>query len=196
MFTFTVSAAILNSTAILAKNQRIKGASVFPFFGRSGQVKRLMVLLPDSDIALMVPFKSGLAKVSWTGAVRLSMSLAELTACDDFTREQLDDLYHYDPNWMLSQERFSTYWATNLIKQANCADEMEKNVREIRFSRDLSRIESVVMKSSFLNVFRNISPETVLEAMPATQTKMNNSPIAGNTGGWRIDPIWWESGFH
>lgn len=196
MFAFSVSHAILKNTSILAKKQRINGASVFPFFCPSGQVKRLMMLLPDSNIAFMIPFKKGLAKVSWLGTVRLSMSMAELSTYSDFTREQVEDLYHYDPNWLLSHERFSTYGARALIQRSNCADYfMDKKVGHIRFSRDLSRLERFVMKPAYLNLFRAPSPETVLNALPPAQSQTSELSVQGAIGGWQLEPIWWSKGF-
>lgn len=115
MVAFSVSATMLSKTSILFNKQRIKGASVFPLFGRDGQVKRLMILLPDSSLPLMIPFKKGLATVSLPGTVRLTMDLSELNTYSYFIPKQIEDIYHYDPNWLLSHERFSTYWAKTLI---------------------------------------------------------------------------------
>jgi hypothetical protein len=190
MITLSINADQLNETTLIAKKERIKGASIFPFFCKSGQVKQLMVLLPDFKNVFVVPFKKGLVSVSIFSVVRLSMDLAELKSYSSFTPEQIDHLYHYDPNWHLCDERFLSYWPKALISQSNCADYLGNKVRHILFSRDLSMLEHLVMKSVYQNMFKPITPEMALPAFPPAQSVKYESATRSATGGWQIDPIW------
>jgi hypothetical protein len=196
MIAFGISDTLLIKTTLLTKNERVKGASILPFFRKSGQVQQLMILLPDSRVVFLVPFKKGLAKVSFTGVVRLSMDLAELKSHSNFTGAQLDQLYHYDPNWILSNERFTTFGAKKRITQSNCVDYLEKKVRHLLFSRDLSSLEHFVMKSGYAQMHRTIAPETLLGPIPLPRPgKPDGASAPDAPVGWQLNPIWnaWSS---
>jgi hypothetical protein len=190
MIAFSISDTLLSDTTLATKDERIKGASILPFFRKSGQVKQLMILLPDTSEAFLIPYKKKLAAVSLTGVVRLSMDLAELKSHSNFTHEQVDQLFHYDPNWLLSHERFTSYWAKKRITQSNCAEYLEEKVRYLLFSRDLSALEHFVMKSVYLNMARTIEPEMLLGPIPLPHPKRSDLLSTPGTGGWQLNPIW------
>lgn len=189
MTSSTIKDTELTKTTLIAKKERIHKASIFPFFDASGQVKQLMVLLPDANTAFMIPFEKGLASVSLMGAVRLSMDSAEIESHSNFTGQQIDHLYHYDPNWHLSHERFADYWARDLIKQTNCADPLKENVRHLIFSNDLSVVKRFAMRSRIVNLFRPVHPEILLASFHPTPSETGDlsDPVKGQ---WRLDPIW------
>lgn len=190
MISSTIADTVLSKTTLIAKKERVQGASIFPFFCKSGRVKQLMVLLPDSKTVFMIPFKSGLAKVSFLGVIRLSMDLAEIKSHSNFTDKQVDHLYHYDPDWHLSQGRFSGYWARNLIKQSNCAGYIGEKVRNLMFSKDLSFLQHFVMKSRLVNLFKTVTPEILFGSLLPAQSENNGLSVAPADRGWQLNPIW------
>jgi hypothetical protein len=191
----TVTDTVLIETTLVAKSERVKGASVFPFFCKSGHVKQLMVLLPDFKTVFLIPFKKGLATVSFGGVVKLSMDLAEIKSHSNFTSKQLAHLYHYDPDWHLSHERFAGYWAKNLIKQSNCADSIEGKVQNVMFSKDLSLLKHFAMKSGLINNVSTITPEMLLVPLLPAQSENHDLSIEAENLGWQLNPIWkhWRS---
>lgn len=186
----SIADTVLNKTSLIAKNERIEGASIFPFFCKSGQVRQLMIILPETKSIFMIPFKKGLATASLFGVVKLSMDLAEIKSHTHFSPSQIDHLYHYDPHWFLSQERFSAYWAKHRIKASNCAGYLARNIRHILFSRDLSSIKQIVMTSGYLNLFRSITLEKLLASIPPRQSGKATQSSAPATSGWQLDPLW------
>ncbi len=185
----TITDTVLTKTTLMAKKEPVAGASIFPFFNTSGQVEQLMVVLPDANIVFMIPFKKGLATVSFLGVVSLSMDLAQIESYSNFTVNQIEDLYHYDPNWQLSHERFAGYWARNLLQQSNCTDRLDKKVRNLMFAKDLSSLDHFAMKSFGLNLFRSIPPEILLATLHPIQTETCDSVGPPNPG-WQLNPIW------
>ncbi|MEJ2640652.1 MAG: hypothetical protein P8010_13845 [Desulfosarcinaceae bacterium] len=179
----------MTKTTLIAKRERLSNASIFPFFDASGQVRQLMVLLPDFNTAFMIPFAKGLAGVSFMGTVRLSMDSAEIESHANFTGRQIDHLYHYDPNWHLSHERFAGYRARDLLKQTNCADPLRENVRHLIFSNDLSAVKRFVMRSRIVNLFRPVHPEILLASFHPTPLETGD-PSDRAKRPWRLDPIW------
>ncbi|MFH1153581.1 MAG: hypothetical protein V1793_07185 [Pseudomonadota bacterium] len=179
----------MNGTTIALKNERLKGASIFPFFCCSGQVRQLMIILPKADNILMIPFKRGLSLVSFFGVVRMPMDLAQLRSYSNFMGKQIEDLYHYDPDWTLSQERFSKYWARQLIEKSNCVDSIKENVQELQFSRDLSSLDCFALTSGPC-MFRTIKPEKLLAGLSPDKPDTDASIVEAAHQGWRLDPIW------
>jgi hypothetical protein len=191
----TVSDDVLSKATLIAKNERVYTVSIFPFFNTSGRVKQLMILLPGFKTVCMIPYKNGLASVSFLGTVKLSMDLAQIDSHANFSSKQVDQLFHYDPNWHLSDERFVGYWAKNLIKQSNCADQLDDKIRNLKFSKDLSLLDHFEMKSGFLNMFKTITPEMLLGSLRPIPLETGNLSQSA-TGGWRLQPIWKGWGRH
>jgi hypothetical protein len=192
MITLSIANTQLTNTILIAKKERIHRASVFPFFSKSEQVKQLMIVLPDSKTVFLIPFKKGLATVSFFGVIRLSMDSAELKSHSNFTLWQVSHLYHYDPNWLLSHERFSNYWAKKRITQSNCAHCLGEKVRQLLFSRDLSLLEGFVMKYGLLNTHRTIEPEVLSGPIHPTEPEKSDLCIEPVNCGWQLNPIWNE----
>lgn len=149
-----------------------------------------MVVLPGLKKVFMIPFEKGLAPLSYFDGFRLSMDLRELKSHSDFTLKQIDQLYHYDPNWLLSHERFAGYWAKASIKRSNCADDVKGKVKYIQFSNDLSMIDRFVMKMGMLNSFKIITPELLLAPLPSYQPEKSHSAIEPEGSQWQLSPIW------
>ena len=149
-----------------------------------------MVLLPDFNTVFMIPFEKGLATVSFLGVVRLTMDSAEIKSHSNFTGKRIDNLYHYDPGWHLSHDRFSGYWAQDLIRQTNCAHILGKKVRSLMFSRDLSSLEHFVMKYGLINLFKSVTPDMVLGSLLPVQSENHDLSIRPSKPGWRLNPIW------
>ena len=190
MITLSIADALITNTTLMAKNERIQGASIFPFFTRSGQVKQLMIVLPNAKTVFMIPHKKGLATVSFFGRVRLSIDSAELKSHANFTPLQVDQLYHYDPKWLLNHERFAAYWAKPLIVRSNCFEYLGGKVSQVLYSRDLSLLERFVMKPGYLNSSKTTGPEMVLGPIPLPQPRTPGLFSTPAAGAWQMDPIW------
>lgn len=190
MITLSIADTLITNTTLMAKNERIQGASIFPFFTKDGQVKHLMIVLPDSDAVFLIPHQKGLATVSFFGVVRLSIDSAELKSHANFTPWQVDQLYHYDPKWLLTQERFANYWARPLIARSNCFEHLGDKVQQLLYSRDLSLLERFVMKPGYLNASKTTGPEMVLGPLPLPQPRKPDPFSTPDAGAWQVDPIW------
>ncbi len=190
MILFTVKDSDLRNVVLSVGPERIGGGSIFPFFGESGQVKLLMVLLPEERQVLMLPRKRGIVSISLGGVVKLPMDLAELKSYANFKPELLDDLYHYDPDWALSQERFASYRPREAIRRTNCVEWIGGKIRHLQFSRDLSALESLAMESGTWDLsFRSRKPEEMFKE--AVKPEKESPQVQRGIGGqWLLDPVW------
>lgn len=181
----------LYKTRLWSKGERIEGASIFPFFGKSGQVKQLMILLPEEDEISMIPFEKGLVSISFFGIVKLSMDKAELISYSNFSENRVENLYHYDPGWTLSHERFAKHRARKLIKGTNCAGRMEEKISYLLFSRDLSSLELFALEAKGPSIsFRTVKPHKLLRKLPLPRSGKSTVVREPAHREWRLDPIW------
>jgi hypothetical protein len=186
-----------------AKDEPVKGVSVFPFFSESNQVKLLMILLPDLPAVSMVPFNEGLisvsllSSISFLRSIKLSMDLAEIKSYTNFTGGQVKDLCHYDPHCMLSHERFSTYWARELIQQTNCTTGNKEKVNHLLFSRDLSVLKGVVIQIGSPKLsFKTENPQKIFNRPYKIRVPKEVFSSKPRRHQWMLDPIWnnWGNG--
>lgn len=195
MLMLIIAGKKLYKATLSLKDERIKGISIFPFFDTSGDVKQLMILLPGLDKILMIPFKKGIISVSFLGRLKLSMDLPQLMSYSDFTGKQIENLYHYDPDWALSHERFTKHWAQQLIKQTNCLNLIKEKVTSLRFSRDLSLLEGFAVEAGYLNTAsRTIKPEKILLQLHKAESEQSDYLIRPANREWQLSPQWNEWG--
>ena len=191
MILFDVKDSDLSRATLSAKGERVRGAAIYPLFRESGEVRRLMVLLPGENHALMVPYRKGMVTVSLFGVLRFSMDLAELKSHINFSVAEVEPLFHYDPDWVLSHGHFSGYWARDLIRRTNLAGKLEEEISHLIFSRDLSSLSRLVIKPRGPELsFREMTPGELLEkaALPSPRPHpIEPSPAASE---WQLDPVW------
>ena len=152
-----------------------------------------MLVLPDEQIVCLIPMRQGLVQVGIGNVLKFSMNLAEIKSYANFNPQQISQVFHYDPQWTLSRPQFSRFRAKELIKKSNCANLLEKKVRNLLFSSDLSAIDGFIMQTGFLNHFHAMTVGMmVLTALPEPAGAPPEMSVDKEMTGWRMSPIWNE----
>ena len=172
----------------------VKGASVYPFFRQTGEVKYLMLILPGTSRVFMVPYKKGIIRVGFRDTICMTLSSDQFKKATAFHADQLQGLFHYDTWQILSQERFAGYRARNIIMQTNCAAAVRaytgKKIGHLRFTRDLSELESFALKARGLKTAGTIKAGKVLSSLAeAGQHKVLPAAECEDRQ-WVLDPVW------
>jgi len=197
MFVTNISDKTLTKITVKAKGERLANVAVFPFFDREGKVKQVMLVLPDEQIVCLIPMRQGLVQLGTGHVLKFSMDLAEIKSYVNFNPQQIAGVFHYDPQWTISRPRFSRFWAKELIKKSNCANLLEKKVRNLLFSNDLSAIDGFIMQKGSLNLFHTMTAGIMaLAALPEAAGGQLDLPVATQMSGWQLSPIWneWSRG--
>lgn len=99
-------------------------------------------------------------------------------------------LWHYDPAWVLSEDRYANHWATPLLKETNCAEQLGPGVRMVNFLRDLSRLSWVYLKRGMAAEFRPWKSRFLPARREAPRTPPAPPTASRREPMWRLEPIW------
>lgn len=181
-----VSARRLQQRTLRSSTQRLRGAAVYPFFDRDGQVPLIMIVIADAPDIHLLPWSPELIRVPLFGNVRLTGDLLGLPHLGEADTATIAALWHYDPRWLLNDKRFAGHWAVDLIKSTNCADCLNADIKRLYFRSDLSKLVGVFIKMKSETQWLGWRPyylpgKAIQSAAPAP---------ADRTPPWRFDPIW------
>ena len=183
-----VKQAQLHDVRLDMQGERLVG-SLFPLFDDDGVVFRHMVVTADSaKIALVPPEVVGLGRGLFR-ARRLASTWSGLVDSDRSSAEQSASLWHFDPWWVLDQERFGGHPAVPVLKGTNLPG-VATEVDGIWFSRDLRRVTWYRTKKNGESVVERFGPE-LLRSL-ARQRVPESSPIVPvpESREWVLRPFW------
>jgi len=149
----SVSARKLHRRSLRMGDQLIADASLFPFFDQQGRCGWVMIVSPSSEIWL-VPWRRRLWQVPLWAPIVCPDGASVLRVIDEESAKAVSGLWHYDPQWVLGADRFAGHWATGLLKETNCVEQLDPGVRMVYFRRDLSRLSCVYLKRGVSAEFR------------------------------------------
>ena len=179
-----VSAKSLHRRQVRIGDDVFENASLLPFFDSRGQVRQVLVLRPDSSQIQLLRWRAGDFVVPLWSSVRVTGESIWLRPVSDDRLDELADLWHYDPRWLLNASRYRKHWALEYLKATNCADRFTGDVKALWYRRDLSQLTWVEVKSfSEFNLQRwrsDLLPQRPDAAAPRRRV----------TGAWRLDPAW------
>jgi hypothetical protein len=173
----------------------LEQASLFPFFDPRGQVQALMLVWPAASDILILEYRPDLVRLRWWGRIEVRSELAALRNVDGHAATAFAGLWHYDPWWVLRAPRFASHSAVPVLKATNCAGRFRTPVLGCHFSRDLSRLEGVTVKS------KTISGVGALERSYARFTpellprRREPAPPYPGRREWELNPFWLRSGW-
>ena len=182
---FPVRARRLHGRSLHTRHESIENATLFPFFTRAGQVKRVMVVAAESaKLRTFAPAELSVSIPFW-GPIQVAGRLEELN-----TRllDELARMWHFDPWWLLADRRFSDDAAAPLLKKTNCVDLFAKRVSDVFYRRCLDRLLWV---SEHRKEGMAIKPYRA-EMLPHRE-ETTSSPRAHRQAGWVLAPFWSES---
>lgn len=142
-----------------------EGAVVFPFFERSGSVRKLMLIMPDGGPAYFLEPDPDLLSVQGHGVVRLHCDPALLPQIQPGDAGVLARLWHWDPWWVLADAPYRHQPWVGAAKASNCPGAFS----QIFFDRRLTQVERVVPAGGrkLLRFHMDLMPPPRPRALPA-----------------------------
>jgi len=168
-------------------------ASVFPFFTAEGEV-RWVLFVPTEPVGMrLFRWAPGRFHTPWFKALRIAEPNAAKPMVEPSDASVLQDLWHYDPWWLLAADSFRGHAAAGLLRATNCAEVIATPsggaVQLVTYERDLSRVEKVLFGSGDNAVWK---PWTT-ELLPATYPPRPRHASGRGRRRWRLDPLWARS---
>lgn len=181
----------LTQRSLVQRSLRLKRgvlgrASCFPMFAGDGRVESLLLIDHQAVELYLVEWRPGVFQKAWFAAPTLVLDPEELDGCRLREVPDLEGLWHFDPWWLLAEEKFSGLEVTPSLKQTNCVAQAP-NLCTVTYNRNLFSVSSVmVSKQSGEVQFTNLRALELPEA--------NGCPeLSGGRGeqrGWALHPFW------
>ena len=199
-----VSARRLCHRRLRGQGSLTRDACLFPFFDRAGGVAQVMLLTADSDRICLVRWRPRLFRVPAWGPICLREALPAFPEITAENLKSVETLWHYDPWWMLDNDRYAGHRAVPILKATNCADQLRRGHRIVMayFRRDLARLTWVAARDrgsvrlrSWQGEFLPAGPRK--ETTPVSAMAADAQPLGmartrahGSAPVWRLAPIW------
>jgi hypothetical protein len=167
-----------------------RNASVLPFFTSDGEVPLCLLVLPQtSRLYFFTPREVGPRVPLW-GTIRFQNS--EWSSSNGTGGPKLDGLQHFDPDWLLRDERFADMEVVPLLRKTNCCTRLPPDVRYLYYRRDLSCVQYAYRVAN--DQIRLVAATKVLPSCPPNWSLPADSTTPRSRGGsWRLNPIWMRS---
>jgi hypothetical protein len=180
----TVSQRSLASCRLDLEDQPLERASLFPLFDDEGRTRMVMITTEESGRILLAEWAPGLFTRDWAWRNRLRLRFADLRDASTWGEERFEDLWHFDPWWVLGEERYQGHGAVPTLRGTNIPG-FDSTVSELGFDPSLGRASHIAKGSSV----RRFTPET----LAAFARRRRAAPARSATGaalGWRLRPFW------
>ena len=175
----------LHGRPLQLDDQRIPRASLFPLFDRDGKTAMMMLTSDDPQI-LLVHWEPGLFVAPLLTAARLHLHRADLHDCELDELDRLRQLWHFDPWWELTDERYACHSAIPTLKSTNLAG-FVPSIARVWFDRDLGRVTRVGTRTEDSVKIQRFHRSVLAGAFTARER--SRRPPASPPQ-WRLRPFW------
>jgi hypothetical protein len=189
-----VSQQSLMSCRLEFEDQRLERASLFPLFDDEGQTRMMMITAEEDSRILLADWTPGVFEREWWWRNRVRLRFSDLNDASMWDEARLDDLWHFDPRWVLRDERFRGHGSVPALQRTNIPGYDTKMTR-LTFSPDLGRAAYVVRGSGDSKRPSRFARDTLAAASQQRRATSVRSRRDVATG-WRLRPFWRAPGDH
>jgi hypothetical protein len=182
-----VSQRSLMSCRLDFEDRPLERASLFPLFDRAGRTRLVMVTAEETGRILMAPWAPGLFARDWAWRNRVRLRFADLTDASGWDAQRLDDLWHFDPVWVLGAERYQGHGAVPALRSTNLPG-YDEAVSGIGFDAGLGRASYVVSGSGDSWRVRRFTADSL--AIATQRRVAAREPPRAAAPAWRLRPFW------
>jgi hypothetical protein len=189
-----VSQQSLASCRLDLEDRRLERASLFPLFDDEGQTRVMMITAEEDSRILLADWTPGVFGREWWWRNRLRLRFSDLNDASISDEGRFDDLWHFDPWWVLGAERYLGHGSVPALRRTNIPG-YDTKMTGLTFSPDLGRAAYVVRESSDWKRPARFTPDTLAAAgqrRRATPVRSRSDVVTG----WRLRPFWRAPGHH
>jgi hypothetical protein len=170
------------------EDRPLERASLFPLFDDLGRTKMVMITAEENGRILLADWTPGLFVRDWAWRNRLRLRFADLSDASTWDEDRFEDLWHFDPVWVLGEERYQGHGAVPALRSTNIPG-YDQAVSGIGFDPSLGRASYVVRQSGESVRVRRFTADT-LAAVARSRRAAHQPPRAAVAEGWRLRPFW------
>ena len=184
----TVRQRSLLSCRLEFEDRRLDRASLFPLFDDEGRTRMVLITAEENGRIMLADWAPGLFARDWTLRNRLRLRFTDLNDASMWDEERFEELWHFDPWWVLRDERYQGHGAVPALQRTNIPG-YDPTISDIVFDRDLGRASYVARVSAESLSIRRFAADT-LSAVARQRRAALDRPRVAAAVGWRLRPFW------
>ena len=171
-------------------DSELQPASVFPFFDGEGRTRSLMITAEESGHIWLVPWRANLFARRWLHRNRLQLRRSDLVDLSGDEAERSSELWHFDPWWVLGEQRYHAHIAVPHLKRTNIPG-YDDGYTQMWFSGSLDRVVLTQTGKGEEAKLRRFRRETLADAAQARGERVLASTVRRDRPmSWRLRPFW------
>jgi hypothetical protein len=183
-----VSQRSLRSCRIAFDDRPIERAALFPLFNDAGHTQMVMITAQESRRIMVADWAPGLFVRDWAWRNRLHLRSTDLNDASMWDDEHVDELWHFDPWWVLGDERYRGHAAVPALRNTNIPG-YDPTISDIVFDSDLGRASYVARVSADSLSIRRFSADSLAEVGEKRRSARDRPRVAAAVG-WQLRPFW------
>jgi hypothetical protein len=183
-----VSQRSLKSCRLEFEDRPLEDASLFPLFDAEGRTRVVMITAEDNARIMLAEWAPGLFARDWWWRNRLRLRFTDLNDASMWDEDRFEDLWHFDPWWVLARERYQGHGAVPGLRSTNIPG-YDSTMSDVVFSADLGRASYVMKKSGDSLAVGRFRSDTLAAVVPQRRT-VRERPRAAAVVGWRLRSFW------
>jgi len=181
-----VSQRSLKSCRLALEDRPLERASLFPLFDDEGRTRMLMITAEENSRIMLADWAPGLFVRDWPWRNRLRLRFTDLNDASMWDEDRFEDLWHFDPWWVLGDERYQGHGAVPALRSTNIPG-YDQTMSDIVFDADLGRASYVATSSESFSI-RRFTAYT-LAAIGKRRRAALDRPCGAAAVGWRLRPF-------
>jgi hypothetical protein len=183
-----VSQRSLKDCRLEFDDRSLERASLFPLFDDEGRTRMVMITSEEDGRIVVADWAPDLFVRDWTQRNRLRLRFTDLSDISMWDEERFDDVWHFDPWWVLGDERYQGHGAVPGLRSTNIPG-YDQTMSNIGFDASLERASYVVKGSGDSWSVRRFTANTL--AAIATRRRAGPERSRHAVGaGWQLRPFW------
>ena len=184
----------LKSCRLELEDRSLEHASLFPLFDDEGRTRMLMITAEEDGRIMLADWAPGLFERDWAWRNRLRLRFADLRDGSMWDEERFEDLWHFDPWWVLREDRYHGHRAVPALQSTNIPGH-DPTISGFGFDSSLGRASYVSrQKSGDSASVGRFKANTLAAAAKRRRTAHERPARARARGaaaaGWQLRPFW------
>jgi hypothetical protein len=184
----SVSQQSLLACRLEFEDRRLDGASLFPLFDDEGRTRMVLITAEENGRIMLADWAPNLFVRDWPRRNRLRLRFTNLEDASTWDEERFGDLWHFDPRWVLGEERYQGQAAVPHLRSTNIPG-YDPTLSGVAFDPSLGRASYVVRRSGDSASLRRFDAQT-LTAAGQRRRAAQLQPGRGAAAGWQLRPFW------
>jgi hypothetical protein len=185
----TVSQRSLLSCRLEFEDRRLDRASLFPLFDDEGRTRMVLITAEESGRIMLADWTPDLFVRDWALRNRLRLRFTDLEDASMWDEERFGDLWHFDPRWVLGDERYHGHGAVPHLRRTNIPG-YDRTVSGVAFDPSLGRASYVVKQSGGSMSVRRFDAGALAAAAAERRRAAHVPPRGADVVGWQLRPFW------